>query len=124
MKIVLFERWHGSTQECGISKQYAHFCNFQSLPKIENAHLGCRDPLGLSGKNIYLYSNMYIYYLPDGLKRKFLKEGDSVRYDRESPEYDMSAFIPVEMKAGSLILLHGDLVHQRCCSGCLPYNFE
>ncbi|XP_024379831.1 phytanoyl-CoA dioxygenase [Physcomitrium patens] len=47
-----------------------------------------------------------------GLKRKFLKEGDSVRYDVPQPEYDMSTFIPVEMKAGSLILLHGDLVHQ------------
>lgn len=62
-----------------------------------------------------MFSDTHHDNLPDGLRRKFLKEGDSVRYDRESPEYDMSAFIPVEMKAGSLILLHGDLVHQRCC---------
>lgn len=48
----------------------------------------------------------------DGLKRKFLKQGSSVGYDRESPVYDMSTFVPVEMKAGSLILLHGDLIHQ------------
>lgn len=71
-----------------------------------------------------MYSNMYSYYFPDGLKRKFLREGDSVRYDREVPEYEMSAFIPVEMNAGSLILLHGDLVHQRCCSGNFSYNLR
>ena len=45
MKTILFERWHGSIQVCGISKQYAHFCNFKAYPKIKNVHLGCRDPL-------------------------------------------------------------------------------
>jgi phytanoyl-CoA hydroxylase len=48
----------------------------------------------------------------DGLKRKFLRTSNSVQFDRPAPEYDMSAFVPVEMNAGSLILLHGDLVHQ------------
>jgi len=52
---------------------------------------------------------------PDGLKRKFLRRGNAVQYDKPSPEYDTSAFIPVEMKAGSLILLHGDVIHQRFC---------
>jgi phytanoyl-CoA hydroxylase len=89
------------------------------VPHQDNTFM-VTDPLSLLGFWWALEDatkeNGCLWVLPkshkDGLKREFLREGDSVRYDREAPEYDMSAFIPVEMKAGSLILLHGDLVHQ------------
>ena len=48
-----------------------------------------------------------------GLARRFLKESTGVRYDNEATEWDISAFVPLEVKAGTLVLLHGDLVHQR-----------
>jgi phytanoyl-CoA hydroxylase len=51
-----------------------------------------------------------------GLARRFLKDGSGVRFDNEPGTYDKNAFVPVEVKAGSLVLLHGNLVHQRCTS--------
>lgn len=34
-------------------------------------------------------------------------------FDRPSPEYDQKDFVPIEVKAGSLVVIHGDLIHQR-----------
>jgi len=51
-----------------------------------------------------------------GLARKFLKDSSGVRFDNEPGTYDKNEFIPVEVKAGSLVLLDGNLVHQRCTS--------
>jgi phytanoyl-CoA hydroxylase len=47
-----------------------------------------------------------------GLARKFLKDSSGVRFDNEPGTYDKNEFIPVEVKAGSLVLLDGNLVHQ------------
>ena len=49
----------------------------------------------------------------EGLKRRFIKDINGSRYTAESPVYDYSQFVPLEVKAGSLVLLHGNLVHQR-----------
>jgi phytanoyl-CoA hydroxylase len=89
------------------------------VPHQDNTFL-YTDPLSLLGFWWALEDatteNGCLWVLPkshkDGLKRKFLRSGNAVQYDRASPEYDTSAFIPVEMKAGSLILLHGDVIHQ------------
>ena len=34
-------------------------------------------------------------------------------FDRPSPAYDPTDFVPIEVKAGSLVVIHGDLIHQR-----------
>ncbi|GIL86249.1 hypothetical protein Vretimale_13750 [Volvox reticuliferus] len=47
-----------------------------------------------------------------GLKRRFLLAPDgSVHFDAPQPSYDMSAFVPLECPAGTLVLLHGENVH-------------
>lgn len=47
-----------------------------------------------------------------GLKRRFLKDADGDRFVGESPVYDYSEFVPLDVKAGSLVILHGSLVHR------------
>ncbi|KAL6001608.1 hypothetical protein ACLOJK_007346 [Asimina triloba] len=51
--------------------------------------------------------------LQDGLVRRFIRDEDGVHFDHPSPSYDRKDFVPLEVKAGSLVVLHGDLVHQR-----------
>lgn len=48
----------------------------------------------------------------DGLVRKFIRDENGVHFDRPSPSYDQKDFIPIEVKAGSLVVIHGDLIHQ------------
>ena len=50
---------------------------------------------------------------PDGLVRRFIRGDEGVYFDRPSPSYDDKDFVPIEVKAGSLVVLHGDLIHQR-----------
>lgn len=50
---------------------------------------------------------------PDGLVRRFIRGDEGVYFDQPSPSYDDKDFVPVEVKAGSLVVLHGDLIHQR-----------
>lgn len=48
----------------------------------------------------------------EGLARRFVKdEKGQVTFDRPAPTYDLSKFVPVEVKAGALVLLHGENVH-------------
>jgi len=49
----------------------------------------------------------------DGLVRKFFRDEDGVKFDRPSPSYDQKDFVPIEVKAGSLVVIHGNLIHQR-----------
>lgn len=58
--------------------------------------------------------------LTGGLARRFRKNGREQTFDKDAPQYDMSKFVPLEMKAGSLVILHGDLVHQRYVISCFP----
>ncbi|CAN0877075.1 Phytanoyl-CoA dioxygenase [Linum grandiflorum] len=48
----------------------------------------------------------------NGLVRRFIRGEQGVSFDRPSPSYNQSDFVPVEVKAGSLVLIHGDLIHQ------------
>ncbi|KAM5562949.1 hypothetical protein ABKV19_017906, partial [Rosa sericea] len=48
----------------------------------------------------------------NGLVRRFIRGEDGVTFDRPSPAYDPKDFVPIEVKAGSLIVICGDLIHQ------------
>lgn len=48
----------------------------------------------------------------NGLVRKFVRDDEGVHFDRPSPEYDNKEFVPIEVKTGSLVVIHGNLVHQ------------
>ncbi|CAI0383332.1 unnamed protein product [Linum tenue] len=48
----------------------------------------------------------------NGLVRRFLRGEQGVYFDQPSPSYEQSDFVPIEVKAGSLVLIHGDLIHQ------------
>lgn len=49
----------------------------------------------------------------EGVHRRFLRAADgSVRFDVDMPSFEgLAGFVPVEVKAGSLVLLHGGNVH-------------
>ncbi|XP_012846062.1 PREDICTED: phytanoyl-CoA dioxygenase [Erythranthe guttata] len=48
----------------------------------------------------------------DGLVRRFIRDETGVHFDKPSPPYDQKDFVPIEEKAGSLVVIHGDLIHQ------------
>lgn len=48
----------------------------------------------------------------NGLVRRFIRDENGVHFDRPSPSYDHKDFVSVEVKAGSLVVIHGDLIHQ------------
>lgn len=48
----------------------------------------------------------------DGLVRRFIRDETGVHFDKPSPTYDQKIFVPIEVKAGSLVVIHGDLIHQ------------
>ncbi|PKA53563.1 beta-galactosidase [Apostasia shenzhenica] len=48
----------------------------------------------------------------NGLVRRFIRDENRVHFDRPSPSYDQKEFVPLEAKAGSLVVIHGDLIHQ------------
>lgn len=47
-----------------------------------------------------------------GLVRRFIRDEEGVHFDRPSPSYDQKDFVSIEVKAGSLVVIHGDLIHQ------------
>lgn len=49
----------------------------------------------------------------NGLVRRFLRGDKGVYFDQPSPAYEKKDFVPIEVKAGSLVVIHGDLIHQR-----------
>lgn len=64
----------------------------------------------------------------DGLVRRFIRDEAGVHFDKPSPAYDQKDFVPIEVKAGDFLVIHGDLIHQRssCCREfqILVYNLE
>lgn len=56
---------------------------------------------------------LYVLLFADGLVRRFIRGENGVTFDRPSPNYDQKDFVPIEVKAGSLVVIHGDLIHQR-----------
>ncbi|ERM94104.1 hypothetical protein AMTRI_Chr04g251140 [Amborella trichopoda] len=61
-------------------------------------------------------SNGCLWALPgshkNGLVRRFIRDDNGVHFDKPSPSYDYSEFVPLEVKAGSFVIIHGDLIHQ------------
>ncbi|KAJ6924301.1 phytanoyl-CoA dioxygenase isoform X1 [Populus alba x Populus x berolinensis] len=60
----------------------------------------------------------------NGLVRRFLRGENGVYFDQPSPSYDQKDFVPIEVKAGSLVLIHGDLIHQRLMSSKSPFSLS
>ncbi|KAK4753833.1 hypothetical protein SAY87_001937 [Trapa incisa] len=89
------------------------------VPHQDNSFLYTDPPtctglwLALEDANI---ANGCLWAIPgshkDGLVRRFIRGEDGVSFDRPSPTYDKKDFVPVEVKAGSLVIIHGDLIHQ------------
>ncbi|CAA2995611.1 phytanoyl- dioxygenase [Olea europaea subsp. europaea] len=48
----------------------------------------------------------------DGLVRRFVRDENGVHFDKPSPTYDQKDFVSIEVKAGSLVVIHGNLIHQ------------
>jgi len=48
----------------------------------------------------------------NGLVRRMIRGEEGVSFDRPSLIYDQKDFLPIEVKAGSLVMIHGDLIHQ------------
>uniref|UniRef100_A0A5B6ZUV2 Putative phytanoyl-CoA dioxygenase n=1 Tax=Davidia involucrata TaxID=16924 RepID=A0A5B6ZUV2_DAVIN len=48
----------------------------------------------------------------NGLVRRFIRDKEGVHFDRPFPSCDRKDFVPIEVKAGSLVVIHGDLIHQ------------
>ncbi|KAG6714172.1 hypothetical protein I3842_05G191000 [Carya illinoinensis] len=48
----------------------------------------------------------------NGLVRRMIRGEQGVSFDRPSPTYNQKDFVPIEVKAGSLVVIHGDLIHQ------------
>lgn len=52
--------------------------------------------------------------------RRFIRGEGGVSFDRPSPNYDKKDFVAIEVKAGSLVVIHGDLIHQRLVQKHFP----
>lgn len=48
----------------------------------------------------------------DGLVRRFIRDEKGVHFDKPSPSFELKDFVPIEVKAGTLVVIHGDLIHQ------------
>lgn len=48
----------------------------------------------------------------DGLVRRFIRDEKGVHFDNPSLSFELKDFVPIEVKAGTLVVIHGDLIHQ------------
>ncbi|KAK9091636.1 hypothetical protein Sjap_024813 [Stephania japonica] len=89
------------------------------VPHQDNSFLYTEPPsctglwLALEDANI---TNGCLWAIPgshkNGLVRRFIRDDKGVHFDNPSPSYDRADFVAVEVKAGSLVVIHGDLIHQ------------
>ena len=63
--------------------------------------------------SLKISTNFLANIWPDGLLRRFIRDDEGVHFDRSFPLYDPKDFVPIEVKSGSLVVIHGDLIHQR-----------
>ncbi|KAL5663265.1 hypothetical protein ACJX0J_023373, partial [Zea mays] len=47
-----------------------------------------------------------------GLVRRMIRDENGTHFDCPSPAYDQKEFVPLEVKSGALVVIHGDLIHQ------------
>jgi len=61
--------------------------------------------------------NGCMYVLPGGhaggIHRKFKHVNGKMEYEGDLPQYDLSQFVPVEVKKGTLVVLHAAIPHYR-----------
>eukprot|EP00262_Sarcandra_glabra_P017370 TRINITY_DN593_c0_g1_i1.p1 TRINITY_DN593_c0_g1~~TRINITY_DN593_c0_g1_i1.p1 ORF type:complete len:292 (-),score=51.94 TRINITY_DN593_c0_g1_i1:394-1269(-) len=89
------------------------------VPHQDNSFL-YTDPPSCTGLWLALedatITNGCLWALPgshkNGLVRRFIRDNDGVHFDHPSPSYNHKDFEALEVKAGSLVVLHGDLIHQ------------
>lgn len=90
---------------------------------------GCLWAIPGSHKSIFVWPNYLVQkillpsdYLiffhlqclaPEGLQRRMIRDENGTHFDRPSPLYDQKEFVPLEVKSGDFVVIHGDLVHQR-----------
>lgn len=95
----------------------AVFGLFQGLIKVSLPSLLIYLFIILQSCNIvFAYQNSkikIIFISLDGLVRRFVRDENGVHFDNPSPLYDQKEFVPIEVKAGTLVVIHGDLIHQR-----------
>lgn len=60
----------------------------------------------------HTFCSLFVFFT-EGLVRRFIRDENGVHFDKPSPSYDQKDFVPVEVKSGSLVVIHGDLIHQR-----------
>ncbi|KAJ7544197.1 hypothetical protein O6H91_09G069000 [Diphasiastrum complanatum] len=90
------------------------------LPHQDSTFLDTDPPSSLTGLWFSLedatIENGCLWVLPgshqDGVSRRFLKSENGFIFDKELPDYKSLEFLPLEVKAGSLVVLHGAVVHQ------------
>jgi len=49
----------------------------------------------------------------EGLVRRMIRDENGTHFDRPSASYDHKEFVPLEVKSGTLVMLHGDIIHKR-----------
>ncbi|GJN23577.1 hypothetical protein PR202_gb11239 [Eleusine coracana subsp. coracana] len=47
-----------------------------------------------------------------GLIRRMIRDENGTHFDRPFPSYDQKDFVPLEVKSGAMVVIHGDLIHQ------------
>ncbi|CAD5171992.1 unnamed protein product [Musa acuminata subsp. malaccensis] len=91
----------------------------EAVPHQDNSFL-FTDPPSCTGLWLALedatITNGCLWAIPGshkyGLKRRFIRDENGVHFNHPSPSYDHKDFVPLEVKAGSLVVIHGDLIHQ------------
>lgn len=63
-------------------------------------------------KTVNEFMQFFILYLFSFVRNPNSNSNDLLIYDKPEPKYDQSLFTPVEVKRGSLVLIHGLVVHQ------------
>lgn len=91
----------------------------EAIPHQDNTYLHTEPPsctglwLALEDATI---NNGCLWAIPgshkNGLKIRMIKDENGTYFDRPIPSYDHKEFVPLEVKSGSLVIIHGDLVHK------------
>ena len=62
-----------------------------------------------------IQTNGCLFVLPGShakaVSRRFIGKDGAVHYDGPAKDYAMDAFVPVEVRSGALVILHGQVVH-------------
>ena len=86
------------------------------MKKLYFEKVWCDNTLRAKKKNLAnVWCNLMFYFVlfTDGLVRRMIRGEEGVSFDRPLPTYDQKDFVPIEVKAGSMVVIHGDLIHQR-----------